>query len=147
MAPSQNLPSFINDMDRSRSIHFPRFLPCSDWFIRPILLFVQFGAKLYSQRQKGLLTMDSKMVFLGVALFCLSSISYRRFFCKTFQVLVLTFVPEVFTNIVLATVIFVRLEIAFDTMNVLTEVMAILSGVGSIQTYRRNRKSNHLYVC
>mmetsp|Transcript_23170 Transcript_23170/g.43000 ORF Transcript_23170/g.43000 Transcript_23170/m.43000 type:complete len:181 (+) Transcript_23170:63-605(+) len=151
MASSKSLPSSIDEIDHDigkalndkKQRRVGRFLSVKfadallDWFIFPALLFVQFGATMYCQQKQGLLIMDSKLVFSAVALFCLFAIAYRKVYrVHPIQSLVLLLLPEVFTNVVLATVMFAGLKIAFETMNVLTAVMAALAGVGSVQLYQ-----------
>ena len=113
-----------------------------DWVIFPALLFIQFGATMYCQKKQGTLNMSWEIVLSCVAIFCLVSIMYRKIYrVHPIQSMVLLLLPEVFTNGILATVMFTSLENSFQVMLGLTAVLGMLSGIGSIQIATFNRQT------
>lgn len=113
-----------------------------DWFIFPALLFIQFGATIYCQYQRGELTVCPKLVFIGVALFCLVAVAYRHVYrIHPIQSLVLLLLPEVFTNGILAAVMLSSLETSFSAMMSLTCLMGVMAGAGYVQISQYKNES------
>lgn len=103
---------------------------CLDWVVFPALLFVQFGATIYCQVKEGVpQTLDWRVVHFSIFLFCLVAGLYRRVLRRQSwdsKSLVLLLLPEIFTNILLATVMFSSLETAFETLVVFTLLLTVL---------------------
>jgi hypothetical protein len=113
-----------------------------DWVIFPSLLFIQFGATMYCQKKQGTLSMSWEIVLLSVAIFCLVSIMYRKIYrVHPIQSMILLLLPEVFTNGILAMVMFTGLENSFKVMLGLTAVLAMMSGVGSVHITTISRQA------
>lgn len=119
-----------------------------DWFIFPALLFVQFGTTMYTQVQRNMDDVHDASLPIGwiqtmatVTLFCLVAIAYRTIYrIHPIQSLWLLLLPEVFTNTVLATVMFAPLSTAYEVLVVLTAVMMILVWVGYVQVVQHRRQ-------
>ena len=112
-----------------------------DWFIFPALLFIQFGATMYYQQQTQTTDMPWKYVMTGVAIFCVIAIVYRKIYrSHPIQSLTILLLPEVFTNVILATVMFQDFNTAFLVLIVFTVVLAVLGGVGCIQITHYGRQ-------
>ncbi len=114
-----------------------------DWIIFPLLLFMQFGTTMYCQHQLGTLELQLIPTFGWVSLFCVSSVKYRVVFREhPIQSITLLLLPEVFTNIILAMVMFMSdLEIALETLIVLTVVLLIAAFVGEVQLTKYKRSA------
>jgi FtsH-binding integral membrane protein len=110
-----------------------------DWFIFPSLLFIQFGATMYYQEQAQTSDMPWNYVMTGVALFCIIAVVYRKIYrIHPIQSLTILLLPEVFTNLILATVMFNDIKTAFLVLIVFTIVLSVLGGVGCIQISQHN---------
>ena len=113
-----------------------------DWVIFPALLFIQFGATMYCQKKQGTLGMRWEIVLMTVAIFCLVSIMYRKIYrAHPIQSMMLLLLPEVFTNGILATVMFTSLENSFQVLVGLTAVLAMMAGFGAVQISTFNRQT------
>jgi hypothetical protein len=97
---------------------------CLDWVVFPALLFVQFGATMYCQSQQGMLTLNWIRVLATVAIFCIVAGIYRQVLRRhPMDSLLLLLLPEIFTNILLALVMFGNIESAFQVLVILTLVL------------------------
>lgn len=112
-----------------------------DWIVFPLLLFIQFGTTMYCQQELGTLNLRWMPAMGLIAIFCLVSVIYRNVFREhPFQSITLLILPEVFTNVVLATVMFASdLITAANTLVVLTLVLLVLGAIGNLQLARYER--------
>ena len=103
---------------------------CLDWVIFPALLFIQFGATMYCQQMAGVpeaLALDWRVVHFTIFLFCLVAGLYRQILRQhPWQSLPLLLLPEFFTNISLAFVMFSNLNTAYFVLVSLTLLLSLL---------------------
>lgn len=106
---------------------------CLDWVIFPALLFVQFGATMYCQSQQGVLRLNWVSVLATVGIFCVVAGIYRRVLRQhPMDSLPLLLLPEIFTNVLLAMVMFGNLESAFEALVVLVFVLLLVGGTAAV---------------
>ena len=76
-----------------------------------------------------------------ISVFCIASIKYRTVFREhPVQSVTLLLLPEIFTNIVLATVMLADdLLTAFNTLAALTSVVIVAAAIGHIQVVKYER--------
>ena len=112
-----------------------------DWFVFPLLLFIQFGTTMSCQQQQGRLTVQWTLAMGVVSIFCLAAVGYRKVFrVHPAQSMTLLLLPEIFTNIVLATVMFADdLLNALYILIALTAVVFVAAAIGHVQIARYNR--------
>jgi hypothetical protein len=112
-----------------------------DWFIFPALLFIQFGATMYYQQEAQTTDMPWFYVMAGVAIFCITALVYRKIYrIHPIQSLMILLLPELFTKVILATVMFQDFNTAFLVLIVFTIILAVLGGVGWIQINQSSRR-------
>jgi hypothetical protein len=105
---------------------------CLDWVIFPALLLIQFGATMYCQAQQGILTLDWTKVLPCLMLFCLVAGVYRQVLRRhPSESLFFLLLPELFTNGLLAMVMFGNLERTFEALILLTFVLLLVGGFAS----------------
>lgn len=107
---------------------------CLDWVVFPSLLFVQFGATMVYEARMEKLVLDWCTVLFTIALFCLVAGLYRWIFrmhasCHS---LILMLLPEIFTNVVLAAVMFGTLALAYQTLVAATFILILLGSLGGV---------------
>jgi hypothetical protein len=108
---------------------------CLDWVIFPALLFIQFGATMYCQMRQGILILDWKVVHATVLLFCVVAGVYRQVLRRhPWESLVMLLLPEVFTNILLAMVMFGSLITAYESLVVLTFTLLAVGSLAAAHT-------------
>lgn len=112
-----------------------------DWIVFPLLLFIQFGSAMYFQQQLGVLNLRWAPAMGIISLFCVASVKYRNVFrSHPAQSIVLLLLPEAFTNIVLATIMFADdLLTAMYTLTALTAVILVAALIGHVQVVRYER--------
>jgi hypothetical protein len=112
-----------------------------DWIVFPLLLFIQFGSSMFFQQQLGVLNLRWAPAMGIISLFCVASVKYRNIFrSHPVQSIILLLLPEVFTNIVLATVMFADdLLTAMHTLTALTAVILFACLIGHVQVVRYER--------
>lgn len=112
-----------------------------DWIVFPLLLFVQFGTTMYCQQQLGILKLPWMPMMGIISVFCLSTIEYRKIYRgHPSQSITLLLLPEIFTNIVLASVMIVSpLYISVCILAVLTVVILFATTIGHFQVGRHER--------
>jgi hypothetical protein len=112
-----------------------------DWIVFPLLLFVQFGTAMYCQQQLGVLNLRWTPAMGIISVFCVASVKYRKVFrSHPVQSITLLLLPEVFTNIVLATVMVADdLLTAMYTLTALTAVILVAALIGLIQVVKYER--------
>lgn len=117
-----------------------------DWIIFPLLLFVQFGTTMYFQQNFGALELQWVPTMGLISVFCITSIKYRNVFrVHPIQSMTILLLPEVFTNIVLATVLFANeLLTAYYTLVALTAALLIAAAIGHIQRVEYERSMTEL---
>lgn len=114
---------------------------CLDWVVFPALLFIQFGATMYCQMKEGALNLDWKIVHITIFLFCLVGGVYRQVLRRhPWESLFLLLLPELFTNIMLGTVIFGSLETAFNYLVAFTGVLSFLGLIAAGQVLLHDRQ-------
>ena len=120
---------------------------CLDWVVFPALLFVQFGATMYCQSQQGILRLNWIKVLATVAIFCIVAGIYRQVLRRhPMDYLLLLLLPEIFTNILLALVMFGTLERAFQVLFILTLVLSAggaAATVHSVLLHRNNAPEDY----
>jgi hypothetical protein len=112
---------------------------CLDWVIFPLLLFIQFGATMYCQMEEGgvLPRLDWKTVHMTVFTFCLVAGIYRQImrrhtrWCSLVRLLLLL-LPEIFTNILLAMVMFTSLSMAYTALTILALLLSLIGIVAGV---------------
>ena len=115
---------------------------CLDWVVFPALLFVQFGATMYCQSQQGILRLNWINVLATVAIFCIVAGIYRQVLRRhPLDSLLLLLLPEIFTNILLALVMFGNLESAFQVLFILTLVLIAGGAVGAVHSVLLHRNN------
>jgi FlaA1/EpsC-like NDP-sugar epimerase len=102
---------------------------CLDWVVFPTLLFIQFGATMHCQMKEGVLDMDWKTVHSTIFLFCIVAGVYRQILRRYSESIVLLLLPEIFTNILLALIMFGEMKTAYLVLVFLT---LILFSIGAI---------------
>lgn len=77
----------------------------------------------------------------NVFLFCVTSVKYRKIFrVHPVQSITLLLMPEIFTNMVLSTILFTYdLLFAFRMLNVLTAIILVASAIGHLQVVKYER--------
>mmetsp|Transcript_4707 Transcript_4707/g.11446 ORF Transcript_4707/g.11446 Transcript_4707/m.11446 type:complete len:204 (-) Transcript_4707:2177-2788(-) len=112
-----------------------------DWVIFPLLLFVQFGTSMYCQQYQGTLHIQWFPTLTAITIFCIASVGYRKIFrAHPVQSIAALLIPELFTNIILATVMLADdLSTAVYTLIALTVVILVVAIIGQLQIsqYRR----------
>lgn len=106
-----------------------------DWIVFPLLLFIQFGQTMYCQQKFGVPRLRWMPTMGLITLFCLSSVKYRRVFrAHPIQSIALLLLPEIFTNIILATVLVATdLVTAYYILFALTAVLLVAAVIGHVQ--------------
>lgn len=114
-----------------------------DWIIFPLLLFIQFGQTIYCQQKFGVHRLGWVPTMGLISLFCLTSVKYRDVFrAHPIQSITLLLLPEIFTNIVLATVLFATdLVTAYNTLFALTAVLLVAAVIGHVQIAEYERST------
>ena len=114
-----------------------------DWFIFPFLLFIQFGTSMYcqqQQQQQDRLTVQWEFAMCSICIFCIAAVGYRKIFrIHPIQSIILLLLPEIFTNIVLATVMFTNILNALYILITLTVVIFVVATIGFIQIQQYKR--------
>jgi hypothetical protein len=111
-----------------------------DWFVFPFLLFIQFGTTMYCQQQQDILTVQWEFAMCTISTFCIAAVGYRTIFrIHPIQSITLLLLPEIFTNIVLATVMFTNILNALYILIVLTFIIFIVATIGYIQVQQYKR--------
>jgi hypothetical protein len=111
-----------------------------DWFVFPFLLFIQFGTTMYCQQQQDTLTVQWEFAMGVICIFCIAAVGYRKIFrIHPIQSITLLLLPEIFTNIVLATVMFTNILNALYILIVLTTIIFIVATTGYIQVQQYQR--------
>jgi len=111
-----------------------------DWFVFPFLLFIQFGTSMYCQQQQGRLTVQWEFAMCTICIFCIAAVGYRKIFrIHRIQSIILLLLPEIFTNIVLATVMFINISNALYILISLTVVIFVVATIGYIQVQQYKR--------
>lgn len=111
-----------------------------DWFVFPFLLFIQFGTTMYCQQQQDILTVQWEFSMCTISTFCIAAVGYRKIFrIHPVQSITLLLLPEIFTNIVLATVMFTNILNALYILIVLTFIIFIVATIGYIQVQQYKR--------
>jgi FlaA1/EpsC-like NDP-sugar epimerase len=114
---------------------------CLDWVIFPVLLFIQFAATMYCQMRQGVFDLDWKVVHAVVLLFCVVAGFYRQVLRRhPYESLVLLLLPEIFTNILLAMVMFGSLLAAYEALIVLTLLLFLIGSIAAIQMALQDRE-------
>ena len=115
---------------------------CLDWVVFPALLFIQFAATMYCQMQQGVSDLDWKVVHAVVLLFCLVAGLYRQVLRRhPFESLVLLLLPEIFTNVLLAMVMFWSLEAAYEALISLTIILSLVGTAASVHIRLLDRET------
>ena len=111
-----------------------------DWFVFPFLLFIQFGTTMYCQQQQDILTVQWEFAMCTISTFCIAAVGYRKIFrIHPIHSITLLLLPEIFTNIVLATVMFTNIVNALYILIVLTFIIFIVATIGYIQVQQYKR--------
>ena len=115
---------------------------CLDWVVFPGLLFLQFGATMYCQAKQGILELDWAIVLSAISLFCFVAGVYRQIMrFHPSESMVLLLLPELFTNFLLAMVMFGNLARAFESLAFLTCVLVLIGGLASAHASLHRRKT------
>jgi hypothetical protein len=146
--------SKTNSMNGRRCLSVKTADAILDWFIFPALLYIQFGVTLYCQQQQrtqiqppeaGVSHIDVTgivLIFSMITMFCVVAIGHRRIYRRrprdddgsssssSVPSLLLLLLPEIFTNVVLASVMLTDLVTAFRVLVVLTGLLTVASGMG-----------------
>jgi hypothetical protein len=106
---------------------------CLDWVIFPSLLFIQFGATMYCQAQQGVLALNWIKVLATISVFCIVAAFYRPVLRRhPSESLMFLLLPELFTNGLLAMVMFGNLGSAFEALVWLTFILVLVGGLASV---------------
>ncbi len=114
-----------------------------DWIVFPLLLFIQFGQTMYCQQRFGVLRLEWIPTMGLITSFCLASVKYREVFrAHPIRSTTLLLLPEIFTNIVLATVLVATdLMTAINTLFALTAVLLVAAVIGHVQISEYERST------
>lgn len=105
-----------------------------DWVVFPLLLFIQFGATMYCEFKAGIpLPLDWKLVHSTILVFCIVAGLYRQVLREWSESIILLLLPEIFTNILLATVMFGDLLLAYRFLITSTIVMMVVGTAYSLE--------------
>ena len=141
-ADVEKMTSYNNKNDRSvgRRISVKCADAVLDWFVFPFLLFIQFGTTMYCQQQQDILTVQWEFAMCTISTFCIAAVGYRKIFrIHPIHSITLLLLPEIFTNIVLATVMFTNIVNALYILIVLTFIIFIVATIGYIQVQQYKR--------
>ena len=139
----EKMTSYNNKNDRS-SVGRRISVKCADavldWFVFPFLLFIQFGTTMYCQQQQDILIVQWEFAMCTISTFCIAAVGYRKIFrIHPIHSITLLLLPEIFTNIVLATVMFTNIVNALYILIVLTFIIFIVATIGYIQVQQYKR--------
>lgn len=119
---------------------------CLDWFVFPILLFIQFGATLYTtshSNNDSLVVPPAYYCMSQVALFCVVAGIYRNVLRRSNHhnniPVMIMLLPELFTNLLLAWVMMGRLDTALVILEICS--LMLLSIMGCVSCIVRNYSS------
>ena len=138
----EKMTSYNNKNDRSvgRRISVKCADAVLDWFVFPFLLFIQFGTTMYCQQQQDIMTVQWEFAMCTISIFCIAAVGYRKIFrIHPIHSITLLLLPEIFTNIVLATVMFTNIVTALYILIVLTFIIFIVATIGYIQVQQYKR--------
>jgi FlaA1/EpsC-like NDP-sugar epimerase len=117
-------PKQTKEKNRCPSVRIVNF--CLDWVIFPTLLFVQFGATMYTESLSHALDVNWRLVHICIFLFCFVAGVYRQVIRRySSDSLFLILLPEFFTIFLLCSVIFGSLENAFYSLVVSTGMLSV----------------------
>mmetsp|Transcript_48145 Transcript_48145/g.52085 ORF Transcript_48145/g.52085 Transcript_48145/m.52085 type:complete len:131 (+) Transcript_48145:241-633(+) len=92
------------------------------------------------QQQQGRLAVQWESTMCSICIFCIAAVGYRKIFrIHPIQSIILLLLPEIFTNIVLATVMFINILNALYILIALTVVIFVIATIGFIQIQQYKR--------
>lgn len=122
-------------MSRSKILSTKAADAALDWIVFPLLLFVQFGATMYCQARQGVLELNWAIVLATISVFCIVAGIYRQVLRRhPSESLLFLLLPELFTNFLLAMVMFGDLGSAFEALVLLTVILGLVGGLASAHT-------------
>ena len=111
-----------------------------DWLVYPMILYVQFATTMYWQMKQGVLELEWTAVTVDVLLFSLVAGVYRQILRQhPYESLSLLLLPEIFTNILLAMVVFGSIVTAYKTLKSFTYLLLIIGLIFGVQLHDQDR--------